>query len=101
MWHFQYLSWPDHGVPNEPGGVLWFLEEVNRTQSTIPDTGPIVVHCRYCRRGAEGGADDADLHHFAFTFIPSVAINAAEEQSLHSFVSRSVRCHRSSQQQPP
>lgn len=47
MWHFQYLSWPDHGVPNEPGGVLWFLEEVNRTQSTIPDTGPIVVHCRY------------------------------------------------------
>lgn len=45
IWHYQYLSWPDHGVPNEPGGVLWFLEEVNRTQSTIPDTGPIVVHC--------------------------------------------------------
>lgn len=47
IWHYQYLSWPDHGVPNEPGGVLWFLEEVNRTQSTIPHTGPIVVHCRY------------------------------------------------------
>ncbi|KAG7226864.1 hypothetical protein INR49_022159 [Caranx melampygus] len=45
IWHYQYLSWPDHGVPNEPGGVLWFLEEVNRTQSTIPDTGPIIVHC--------------------------------------------------------
>ncbi|CAB1455403.1 unnamed protein product [Pleuronectes platessa] len=45
IWHYQYLSWPDHGVPNEPGGVLWFLEEANRTQSTIPDTGPIVVHC--------------------------------------------------------
>ncbi|KAM7410906.1 hypothetical protein PAMA_021057 [Pampus argenteus] len=45
IWHYQYLSWPDHGVPNEPGGVLWFLEEINRTQSTIPDTGPIVVHC--------------------------------------------------------
>uniref|UniRef100_A0A669F0D0 protein-tyrosine-phosphatase n=1 Tax=Oreochromis niloticus TaxID=8128 RepID=A0A669F0D0_ORENI len=45
IWHYQYLSWPDHGVPNEPGGVLWFLEEVNRTQSTIPHTGPIVVHC--------------------------------------------------------
>uniref|UniRef100_A0A4W5KTK7 protein-tyrosine-phosphatase n=1 Tax=Hucho hucho TaxID=62062 RepID=A0A4W5KTK7_9TELE len=40
-----YLSWPDHGVPNEPGGVLSFLEQVNRTQSTIRDTGPIVVHC--------------------------------------------------------
>uniref|UniRef100_A0A3Q0SCA5 protein-tyrosine-phosphatase n=1 Tax=Amphilophus citrinellus TaxID=61819 RepID=A0A3Q0SCA5_AMPCI len=45
IWHYQYLSWPDHGVPNEPGGVLWFLEEVNRTQSTIPHTGPIIVHC--------------------------------------------------------
>uniref|UniRef100_A0A3B5K1L8 Tyrosine-protein phosphatase non-receptor type n=1 Tax=Takifugu rubripes TaxID=31033 RepID=A0A3B5K1L8_TAKRU len=45
IWHYQYLSWPDHGVPNDPGGVLWFLEEVNRTQSTIPDTGPIIVHC--------------------------------------------------------
>uniref|UniRef100_A0AAY4EBK9 protein-tyrosine-phosphatase n=1 Tax=Denticeps clupeoides TaxID=299321 RepID=A0AAY4EBK9_9TELE len=45
IWHYQYLSWPDHGVPNEPGGVLSFLEQVNRTQSSIPDTGPIVVHC--------------------------------------------------------
>uniref|UniRef100_A0A3B3WGQ5 protein-tyrosine-phosphatase n=1 Tax=Poecilia mexicana TaxID=48701 RepID=A0A3B3WGQ5_9TELE len=45
IWHYQYLSWPDHGVPNEPGGVLWFLEEVNCTQSTIKDPGPIVVHC--------------------------------------------------------
>lgn len=45
IWHYQYLTWPDHGVPNEPGGVLWFLEEVNRTQSTMPSTGPIVVHC--------------------------------------------------------
>lgn len=51
MWHFQYLSWPDHGVPDKPGGVLWFLEEVNRTQSSIPDTGPIVVHCRYRQEG--------------------------------------------------
>ncbi|XP_077580854.1 tyrosine-protein phosphatase non-receptor type 11b [Stigmatopora nigra] len=45
IWHYQYLSWPDHGVPNEPGGVLWFLEEINRTQKTIPESGPIVVHC--------------------------------------------------------
>ncbi|KAF7239321.1 Tyrosine-protein phosphatase non-receptor type 11, partial [Varanus komodoensis] len=43
--HFQYFSWPDHGVPNEPGGVLSFLDQVNRAQRSIPDTGPIVVHC--------------------------------------------------------
>uniref|UniRef100_A0A8C9RMF7 protein-tyrosine-phosphatase n=1 Tax=Scleropages formosus TaxID=113540 RepID=A0A8C9RMF7_SCLFO len=40
-----YLSWPDHGVPNEPGGVLSFLDQVNRAQNSIPNTGPIVVHC--------------------------------------------------------
>ncbi|XP_062889511.1 tyrosine-protein phosphatase non-receptor type 11b isoform X1 [Mobula hypostoma] len=45
VWHYQYLSWPDHGVPNEPGGVLSFLDQVNRTQQSIPDTGPIIVHC--------------------------------------------------------
>ncbi|NWU91469.1 PTN11 phosphatase, partial [Upupa epops] len=43
--HYQYFSWPDHGVPTEPGGVLSFLDQVNRAQRSIPDTGPIVVHC--------------------------------------------------------
>uniref|UniRef100_A0A8C3E1I0 Tyrosine-protein phosphatase non-receptor type n=1 Tax=Corvus moneduloides TaxID=1196302 RepID=A0A8C3E1I0_CORMO len=43
--HYQYFSWPDHGVPNEPGGVLSFLEQVNRAQRSIPGSGPIVVHC--------------------------------------------------------
>ncbi|XP_055438541.1 tyrosine-protein phosphatase non-receptor type 11-like isoform X4 [Bubalus kerabau] len=43
--HYQYFSWPDHGVPAEPTGVLSFLEEVNRTQSSMPGAGPMVVHC--------------------------------------------------------
>uniref|UniRef100_A0A8C3PNJ9 protein-tyrosine-phosphatase n=1 Tax=Calidris pygmaea TaxID=425635 RepID=A0A8C3PNJ9_9CHAR len=43
--HYQYFSWPDHGVPNEPGGVLSFLDQVNRAQRSIPGTGPIIVHC--------------------------------------------------------
>ncbi|XP_077167791.1 tyrosine-protein phosphatase non-receptor type 11-like isoform X2 [Paroedura picta] len=43
--HFQFFSWPDHGVPNEPGGVLHFLDQVNRAQESFADTGPIVVHC--------------------------------------------------------
>uniref|UniRef100_H9GHV1 Protein-tyrosine-phosphatase n=1 Tax=Anolis carolinensis TaxID=28377 RepID=H9GHV1_ANOCA len=45
IWHFQYISWPDHGVPNEPGGVLSFLDQVNKAQRSVPGTGPIVVHC--------------------------------------------------------
>ncbi|KAM4703672.1 tyrosine-protein phosphatase non-receptor type 11-like [Rhinophrynus dorsalis] len=43
--HYQYLSWPDHGVPNEPGGVLSFLDEINTAQQSISQSGPIVVHC--------------------------------------------------------
>ncbi|XP_063818557.1 tyrosine-protein phosphatase non-receptor type 6 [Pseudophryne corroboree] len=43
--HYQYLSWPDHGVPSDPGGVLSFLGEVNRMQESLPEAGPIIVHC--------------------------------------------------------
>uniref|UniRef100_A0A3P8X2G6 protein-tyrosine-phosphatase n=1 Tax=Cynoglossus semilaevis TaxID=244447 RepID=A0A3P8X2G6_CYNSE len=45
LWHFHYLSWPDHGVPQQPGGVLSFLTQVNRKQAECPDAGPIIVHC--------------------------------------------------------
>ncbi|TRY56464.1 hypothetical protein DNTS_008704, partial [Danionella cerebrum] len=45
IWHFQYLSWPDHGVPQEPGGVLSFLQQVNNKQQEISATGPTIVHC--------------------------------------------------------
>ncbi|XP_040217133.1 tyrosine-protein phosphatase non-receptor type 6 [Rana temporaria] len=43
--HYQYLNWPDHGVPDDPGGVLSFIGEVNRMQESIPGAGPIIVHC--------------------------------------------------------
>uniref|UniRef100_A0A8D3C7T7 protein-tyrosine-phosphatase n=1 Tax=Scophthalmus maximus TaxID=52904 RepID=A0A8D3C7T7_SCOMX len=45
VWHFQYLSWPDHGVPQEPGGVLSFLTQVNSKQDEFPNAGPIIIHC--------------------------------------------------------
>lgn len=47
VWHYQYMSWPDHGVPQEPGGVLSFLTQVNAKQSEFPDAGPMIIHCRY------------------------------------------------------
>ncbi|KAL0196590.1 hypothetical protein M9458_010162, partial [Cirrhinus mrigala] len=43
--HFNYTSWPDHGVPtvNAIESILQFVQivrqQVNRTK------GPIVVHC--------------------------------------------------------
>ncbi|XP_069099148.1 tyrosine-protein phosphatase non-receptor type 6 isoform X2 [Pleurodeles waltl] len=45
IWHYQFLSWPDHGVPGEPGGVISFLDEINRVQEQEPNAGPIIVHC--------------------------------------------------------
>nr|XP_060618578.1 tyrosine-protein phosphatase non-receptor type 6 isoform X2 [Anolis sagrei ordinatus] len=45
IWHYQYLSWPDHGVPSEPGGVLGFLDQINQKQESVPEAGAIVVHC--------------------------------------------------------
>lgn len=47
IWHYQYVSWPDHGVPEEPGGILSFLFQVNTKQAEFEDAGPMVVHCRY------------------------------------------------------
>ncbi|OWK03580.1 PTPN6 [Cervus elaphus hippelaphus] len=35
IWHYQYLSWPDHGVPSEPGGVLSFLDQINQRQESL------------------------------------------------------------------
>ncbi|KAI1885787.1 hypothetical protein AGOR_G00207390 [Albula goreensis] len=45
IWHYQYLSWPDHGVPHEPGGVLSFLSQVNSRQMDFPNAGPMIIHC--------------------------------------------------------
>uniref|UniRef100_A0A8C2CWR1 protein-tyrosine-phosphatase n=1 Tax=Cyprinus carpio TaxID=7962 RepID=A0A8C2CWR1_CYPCA len=45
IWHYQYLSWPDHGVPQEPGGVLSFLEQVNIKQNEMSSTVPMIIHC--------------------------------------------------------
>uniref|UniRef100_H3ABY9 protein-tyrosine-phosphatase n=1 Tax=Latimeria chalumnae TaxID=7897 RepID=H3ABY9_LATCH len=45
VWQYHFKTWPDHGVPTDPGGVLDFLEEVNHKQESISEAGPIVVHC--------------------------------------------------------
>ncbi|TNN54555.1 Tyrosine-protein phosphatase non-receptor type 6 [Liparis tanakae] len=46
IWHYQYMSWPDHGVPQEPGGVLSFLSQRGgraAESAGIGRTGTIVV----------------------------------------------------------
>jgi len=45
IYHFQFKSWPDHGVPKDPGCVLNFLQDINDKQNGIPEAGPVIVHC--------------------------------------------------------
>uniref|UniRef100_A0A1A8G8E6 protein-tyrosine-phosphatase n=2 Tax=Nothobranchius korthausae TaxID=1143690 RepID=A0A1A8G8E6_9TELE len=40
---FQFLGWPDHGVPEYPTTTLAFLQKVRACNP--PDAGPIIVHC--------------------------------------------------------
>ncbi|KAF5891734.1 tyrosine-protein phosphatase non-receptor type 6-like, partial [Clarias magur] len=45
IWHYQYLSWPDHGVPEQPDKVLSFLTQVNLKQQEFSGVGPMIIHC--------------------------------------------------------
>ncbi|XP_045147751.1 receptor-type tyrosine-protein phosphatase F [Echinops telfairi] len=40
---FQFMAWPDHGVPEYPTPILAFLRRVKACNSL--DAGPMVVHC--------------------------------------------------------
>ncbi|XP_043941363.1 receptor-type tyrosine-protein phosphatase F isoform X4 [Protopterus annectens] len=40
---FQFLAWPDHGVPEYPTPILAFLRRVKACNPA--DAGPVVVHC--------------------------------------------------------
>lgn len=41
---FQFMAWPDHGVPEYPTPILAFLRRVKACN--LLDAGPMVVHCR-------------------------------------------------------
>ena len=43
--HIQFMSWPDHGVPEEAHLLLKLRRRVNAFKNFF--SGPIVVHCRY------------------------------------------------------
>ena len=43
----QYMSWPDHGVPENNDGIVKVLSEVEESQRAAEKKGPVVVVCRY------------------------------------------------------
>jgi len=40
---FQYVAWPDHGVPEHPAPFLQFLRRIAAINT--PDAGPVITHC--------------------------------------------------------
>lgn len=45
VYQYHFTTWPDYGVPSDPGSVLDFLNVVNSKQNSIAKAGPVVVHC--------------------------------------------------------
>ena len=54
VYHFQYLGWPDHGVPETPGPFLTLLRDVSRIERQLllhkvfpsaQHLPPLTVHC--------------------------------------------------------
>ena len=43
--HYQFLSWPDHGVPQYANSLLQLVKQL-RAQ-TNENVGPIICHCLY------------------------------------------------------
>ncbi|XP_034036013.1 receptor-type tyrosine-protein phosphatase C [Thalassophryne amazonica] len=41
--HIQFMSWPDHGVPDEPHLLLKLRRRVNTFKNVF--SGPIIIHC--------------------------------------------------------
>lgn len=46
--HFNYTSWPEHGVPESCGTLIKFVKAVRAHRH---DNTTIAVHCRYCGTG--------------------------------------------------
>lgn len=43
--HFQFLPWPDHGVPSSTPAFIDFRGKIREAVLDTGDAGPIVVHC--------------------------------------------------------
>ncbi|XP_033762686.1 tyrosine-protein phosphatase non-receptor type 4-like isoform X2 [Pecten maximus] len=41
--HMQYIAWPDHGVPDDPGDFLDFVGKVRQKRTGMVE--PTIVHC--------------------------------------------------------
>ncbi|CAG4984322.1 unnamed protein product [Parnassius apollo] len=51
IYQYQFTTWPDHGAPPEPDGVLTFIDDINRRMylnsqdGNAPEQNVLCVHC--------------------------------------------------------
>lgn len=43
---FQFIDWPEQGVPKSGEGFIDFIGQVHKTKEQFGQDGPISVHCR-------------------------------------------------------
>ena len=108
IFHYQFIAWPDHGVPISPFSTLTFLQKVRETQAeqteSMPDWHghplgpPIVIHCS-AGIGRTGTFATLDIAIRKFEAEKKVDIRATVEhirnQRAHSIQHRDqyVFCH--------
>lgn len=42
---FQYLSWPDTGIPASTAKFIEFMYQVKAWQANVDQSNPLIVHC--------------------------------------------------------
>jgi len=42
---FQFIDWPEQGVPKSGDGFIDFIGQVHKTKEQFGQDGPITVHC--------------------------------------------------------
>lgn len=45
MRQFQFIDWPEQGVPKSGEGFIDFIGQVHKTKEQFGQDGPITVHC--------------------------------------------------------
>ncbi|KAM5197499.1 LOW QUALITY PROTEIN: tyrosine-protein phosphatase non-receptor type 11-like [Hipposideros larvatus] len=70
VWQYHFWTWPDHGVPSGPRGMLDFLEEVHHNRRTSWMVEPVVFHC------------SAGIHQMGTFIVIDILIDIIREKGI-------------------
>lgn len=66
---FQFIDWPEQGVPKSGEGFIDFIGQVHKTKEQFGQDGPITVHC------SAGVGRTGKFHFISFPLIGCVFSN--------------------------